>query len=73
LSNNAINSDGSNYGKTDESTAKGMTAFYLAEKSLLAIANKQSDVVIADAKTNGALLLKSLFPELLSAIVKIKN
>jgi dehydrogenase/reductase SDR family member 7B len=70
LSLNAVNPDGTAYGKMDENTAKGMKAEYAAKEILVAIANKEIDVVLADAKSKAAVYLKNLWPELLAKMVE---
>lgn len=69
LSSNAITSDGNNYGKTDETTAKGMPPMIVANRVLQAIADKETDFVLADIKTCAAIQLKSFMPSVLCKIV----
>jgi dehydrogenase/reductase SDR family member 7B len=70
LSMNAVNNDGSNYGKTDANTAKGMDPKELAVQVLVAIANKQIDVVVADPLSKAAVYVKNIIPELLARMVQ---
>ena len=72
LSHNAITGDGTNYGKTDETTAKGMSPEFVAKTALMAIAEKEVDVVMADVKSNLAIILKTLFPTAFSRIIQKK-
>ena len=69
LSLNAVNADGSKYGKLDETTAKGMLPDYIAKKILISIANREIDVIIADSKSNAAVVAKTLLPELLALVI----
>jgi short-subunit dehydrogenase len=73
LSNNAITPDGSLYGKTDETTAKGMSPGVCARASLVAIARGVSDLVLADAKVQAAVQAKAQFPGLLAKATKSKS
>jgi len=62
LSNNAITGDGTKYGKTDETTAKGMLPQHCAKRSLLAVASGTPELILADAKTCAGVLLRTLMP-----------
>lgn len=73
LSTNAISADGSLYGKTDETTAKGMTPQLAAQRSLTAIARGVSDFILADAKVCAAVQAKGQFPQLLASFVRAKS
>jgi dehydrogenase/reductase SDR family protein 7B len=66
LSENAVTATGEKYGVTDETTKNGMTPSLAAHMSLLAIANKVPDLVMADGKTMAAILGKTQFPQLLA-------
>lgn len=66
LSLNAVTSTGDKYGMTDETTRTGMSAKRAAEESLLAIARRESDYVMADAKVHAAIQAKAQFPGLLA-------
>lgn len=70
LSMNAVNADGSNYGRTDENTAKGMDPSELAKEILISIANKQIDVIVADPMAKAAVFVKNLIPELLAKMTQ---
>lgn len=70
LSLNALNGDGSKYGVMDETTAKGMLPSTLAEEICTAVAAESEDVLIADASSSLAVVLKNSFPELLSMIMR---
>ena len=72
LSLNAVNGDGSTYGKTDETTSKGMSASKLAETVLRGTANRRADLVVADAKTVAAIQMNTMLPELLAKIIRKK-
>lgn len=73
LSLNAVNGDGTNYGKMDETTAKGMDPKTLSGIILKAIADGKQDIVVADAKTVLGIRLNALFPELFTQMVKLKQ
>ena len=70
LSLNAFNGDGSRYGKMDATTQNGMNPDYLAEAVANAIANGETDIIVADAKTNAAILMKCMFPGFLANIME---
>ncbi|XP_065066365.1 dehydrogenase/reductase SDR family member 7B-like [Rhopilema esculentum] len=70
LSINARTSDGTQYGSLDPTTAAGMEPGHVAEEILSAVECLQEDVVIADMKANLAILLKTLWPSLLSRVMK---
>ena len=72
LSNNAITGDGSAYGRTDETTARGMAPATCAHKSLIAISRGITDCIIADAKTCAAVQAKGQFPSLLAKMTRLK-
>lgn len=73
LSNNAITGDGSKYGKTDETTAKGMSPQLCARSSLLAVARGLPELVLADAKTCAAVQARGQFPGLLARMTRSKG
>jgi len=73
LSNNAITGDGSKYGKTDETTAKGMSPQMCARSSLLAVARGLPELVLADAKTCAAVQARGQFPGLLARMTRSKG
>lgn len=72
LSLNALNGDGSNYGKLDETTAGGMDPMDLATNVVNSIYLKENDVVFANLKSLLAINLKVQFPDLLVKILKQK-
>lgn len=72
LSNNAITADGSAYGRTDETTARGMLPQRCAHRSLLAIARGDTDCLIADAKVCAAVQARGMFPALLARMTALK-
>ena len=63
LSDNAVTSNGTRYGKTDASTASGMDPAVAAKETLLAIAKKQTDFILAEAKVSAAIQARSQFPQ----------
>lgn len=69
MSTNAVNSDGSKYGKLDENTKKGYSPGYVAEKVLKAIAENEIDLVLADVKSKAAVFAKPFLPNLLAMII----
>ena len=72
LSLNAVNGDGSNYGKMDETTASGMDPMDLAASVVKSVYLKENDVVYANLKSLLAINLKVQFPDLLVKILKQK-
>lgn len=72
LSLNAVNGDGSNYGKMDETTASGMDPDDLAGSVVKSVYLKENDVVYANLKSLLAISLKVQFPDLLVKILKQK-
>ena len=72
LSLNAVNGDGSNYGKMDETTASGMDPMDLAARVVKSIYLKENDVVYANLKSLLAINLKVQFPDLLVKILRQK-
>jgi len=69
LSLNALNADGSKYNKMDDTTAGGMEPVAVAEKILVSIARKDTDVVLADAKTTAAVQMKAMLPDVIAWIM----
>ena len=69
LSLNALNADGSLYNKMDETTAGGMEPLAVAENILVSIARKETDVVLADAKTTAAVQLKAMLPDVIAWVM----
>lgn len=69
ISMNAINADGSKYGKMDTNQAKGMSVDICAEKIFDAIANKKEEAYMGGKEVMGV-YLKRFFPKILSRIVK---
>eukprot|EP01041_Mallomonas_annulata_P001583 gene1583-3059_t len=70
LSLNALNSDGSTYGRMDETTANGLNPTKVAEEVLLGIAKGSADVIIADTKTSLAIQIRTLFPEFMARYLR---
>ncbi len=70
LSLNALNSDGSAYGKTDSTTASGMSPADVASRVLSSIAAGEPDVILADSKVMAAIQIKTLFPDLMALLMK---
>lgn len=70
LSLNAVNADGSAYGKMDDTQANGLPPSAVAQRVLESVANGEADVVIAEPKAMAAIQLKTLFPELMAMIMK---
>ncbi|CAM9716401.1 unnamed protein product [Heterosigma akashiwo] len=70
LSKNAILGDGKNYGTTDQTTASGMDPSYVASAVLMAVSEGRKEVILADAKTKFACLLRGLAPNLLFKILE---
>eukprot|EP00606_Chrysophyceae_sp_TOSAG23-5_P000820 GSChrysophyteH2.ASY1.ANO1.1626.1 assembled CDS len=66
LSLNAITSTGKAYGKTDETTANGYSPSYAARQSLLAIARREVDYILGDARVQVAIQARGQLPELLA-------
>lgn len=70
LSLNAVNADGSAYGKMDETQAKGLPAGVVAQCVLESLARGKADVVLAEPKARAAIQLKTLFPELMAMVMR---
>ncbi|XP_060646366.1 dehydrogenase/reductase SDR family protein 7-like [Drosophila nasuta] len=62
LSMNALTGSGSNYGKMDETTAKGMSPDKLAERILQCILRKEPDIIVSDLQSKAAYYLRHLLP-----------
>jgi dehydrogenase/reductase SDR family protein 7B len=63
LSLNAVTSTGDNYGRMDSATASGHSPDYIAKKTLQAIVNKESEVIICSLLPKIAIFLRSFCPE----------
>mmetsp|Transcript_11411 Transcript_11411/g.15701 ORF Transcript_11411/g.15701 Transcript_11411/m.15701 type:complete len:311 (-) Transcript_11411:817-1749(-) len=72
LSLNAKTPNGSKHGVMDETTSKGASPDAVAARILLSIVREEKDVILADTKTTAAVMLKSLFPDLLARILQMK-
>jgi len=70
LSLNALNGDGSSYGKMDETTAKGLNPSIVAKQLLMGIARGSAEVLIADTQATTAIQLKAMFPELMASMMR---
>ena len=70
VSMNAINSDGTIYGKMDTTTEHGMSPNECANHILNAIMKESSEVILADMKIILGIQLKTLFPEFLAYLMK---
>jgi dehydrogenase/reductase SDR family protein 7B len=70
LSMNAVTETGEKYGVMDETTRNGMAPAVAARMTLLAIAQKTPDLVMADGKTVAAIQGKVQFPELVARLMK---
>mgnify|MGYP003385389994 CR=1 FL=1 len=73
LSVNAVNGDGTSYGKLDETTANGMDPKTLSAIILEAIVDKKKDVVAANAKTVLGIQLNALLPDIFTQMVKLNR
>ncbi|EDV90784.1 dehydrogenase/reductase SDR family protein 7-like [Drosophila grimshawi] len=62
LSMNALTGAGSNYGKMDEATAKGMLPSKLAERILQCILRREPDIIVSDCQAKIAYYLRHLLP-----------
>ncbi len=69
LSKNALNGDGSKYGVTDDSTAKGMKPEILSKKIINGMKDGVEDLVEADLTTNIAIYLKAMWPAVFSSLM----
>jgi anion-transporting ArsA/GET3 family ATPase len=67
---NALNPDGTKYNKMDETTAAGMDPDVLADKILFSVAKGEADILVADTKTNAAILMRTTMPEAFAWIMK---
>lgn len=73
LSLNAVNGDGSKYGKMDETTAKGMEPSKLAVTILDGIVDKKKDMIIANVSTVLGIQLGTMIPSLFAKIIQLKK
>ena len=73
LSVNAVNGDGSKYGQMDETTSKGMSPSALSTKVLHALVARNSDVLVADAKSSIGVYIKAIMPDIFAKIVRLKS
>jgi len=64
LSMNALTSTGDNYGQMDATTANGHSPDYIAKKTVRAILNGDSEVVICSLLPRVAIFLRNFFPEI---------
>ncbi|XP_068157643.1 dehydrogenase/reductase SDR family protein 7-like [Drosophila tropicalis] len=64
LSLNALTGSGNNYGKMDETTAKGMSPDKLAERVLQCILRKEPDIIVSDLQAKIAYYLRHFCPSL---------
>eukprot|EP00752_Nemacystus_decipiens_P011112 g9873.t1 len=69
LSVNALTADGSKHAQMDETTAKGRDPKEVADDVWQAVAEGKEEVVLADLKTNVAVLLRALAPRTLFGIM----
>eukprot|EP00903_Cladosiphon_okamuranus_P007113 g6911.t1 len=69
LSVNALTADGSKYARMDDTTARGRDPREVADDVWQAVAEGKDEVVIADLKTNVAVLLRALAPRTLFGIM----
>jgi dehydrogenase/reductase SDR family protein 7B len=69
ISLNAMNGDGSLYGKMNDAQANGLSADYCAEQTLNAIFEEKEEVIIAGKEKVG-IYLKRFTPLLLSKVMK---
>jgi short-subunit dehydrogenase len=72
ISLNAVNEQGSNYGKMDENQAKGMDPVDCAHRILSAVQKGKREVLIGGKETLGV-YLKRFFPALLWRVVRNYN
>ena len=73
LSINAVTGDGSRHGKMDENTKKGMAASFVAREVLLGIAQKRSNMLICDIKSEAAIIGNTLFPDLMAYVLESRK
>ncbi len=69
LSNNALNSDGSKFGITDEDIANGINADECAKRIIDGLTKGKKEILIAGMRERQALLMKRFFPKILFKIV----
>ena len=70
ISINALTAEGTQHGKLDESTAKGMSAEDCAKRILKAIKNNEKEIYVGQQKQRTALWLKRFFPKLFSNLIR---
>ncbi|XP_076365685.1 dehydrogenase/reductase SDR family protein 7-like isoform X1 [Tachypleus tridentatus] len=70
LSLNALQSDGSTYGITDQTTAEGMDPGETADLILSAIMSRQDDVILAPMTPRLAVVLRTICPPLYFHLMK---
>ncbi|XP_013774958.1 dehydrogenase/reductase SDR family member 7B-like [Limulus polyphemus] len=70
LSLNALQSDGSKYGVTDQTTAEGMDPLETADLILSAVISKQDDVILAPMTPRLAVVLRTVCPSLYFHLMK---
>jgi len=63
LSINAVTSTGDNYGQMDASTAAGHSPDYIARKTVMAMMNGDSEVVICSLLPRIAIFLRTFWPD----------
>jgi len=73
LSLNALTGSGVNYGKMDETTAKGFEPSFVAQRMMEAIVERQDEIVVAQVDAHAGLLMKLLCPSLLKAFLRRRN
>eukprot|EP00794_Sanderia_malayensis_P009099 gene9099-10071_t len=70
LSLNAVTSDGTSYGVLDSTTANGMHPTYVAGQIVDAVETRQEQVILADFKSNIAIILNCIWSSLFYKIMK---
>ncbi|OTF69304.1 hypothetical protein BLA29_008344 [Euroglyphus maynei] len=71
ISMNAINSDGTKYGRMDETTASGHTPEYVATISIEMLLNDQQERILAPFIHRFLIIIRTLWPNLYFFIMKI--
>lgn len=64
LSVNALTENGATYGQTDQTTEQGYSAAFVAEKTVKAIVQKQSEVIVASTLPKVAIFIRRFLPRL---------
>ncbi|XP_072167849.1 dehydrogenase/reductase SDR family protein 7-like [Diadema setosum] len=72
ISLNALDGDGSAHAKMDSTIAKGMSASYMADRVVDAVAWQQKDVLVGPFHHKAAVFLRTLLPNLFFWIMKMK-